>query len=336
MALVKERTNGKPVNVVARLASIPEKSVADKYISRQIGGQDDFALFDYAFKNDFNVLLEGDTGAGKTMAARAYAASRGKHFYSTPNNVGVEPSQLFGKLIPDETGLTLGVWQDGPVTDLARYGGVLLLNEVNFLPPRVATVIFSLLDDRREIVLLDHKGEVIRVHRPNCWCDLDAAECESRWLLVIADMNPDYLGTQKLNDAFRNRFGIQIQWDYDPQVESKLVKSKDLLDLVQKLRKGRKDGDLITPTSTNMMVEFERLQKALGLPFAVSNFIQHYDTEDRDAVQKTIQAIESNLVASYRRLEEAEKLVGKATGRVAVPKSDWELLEDEVDQWVGA
>jgi MoxR-like ATPase len=36
-------------------------------------------------------------------------------------------------------------------------------------------------------------------------------------------MNPDYIGTTPLNYAFRNRFDIQIPWDYDDAVEEKLI-----------------------------------------------------------------------------------------------------------------
>lgn len=331
--LVKAPVTDTPI----RIATVPDKSVADKYISRVVAMNGktevgDFDVFDITRKNGWNVLLEGDTGAGKTMAAMAYAAKNNLHFYSIPNNIGIEPSQLFGKFIPDETGGAIGVWQDGPVTDMVRNGGVLLVNEVNFLPPRVATVLFSLLDGRREIVLLEHKGELIRAHQgTECWCG--AADCTDKLLLVVADMNPDYIGTSPMNQAFRNRFEIQIPWDYDPAVEVKLVRSKTLLDLAAKLRKARKEADIVTPTSTNMLAEFGRMVEAFGLGFAISNFVQHYDPDDRKAVTEAIKTMTANLEVDFAPKPKTKPVKKEATAAVG-----WTAIDDDADvqKWLNS
>lgn len=290
----------KTLPATPRLASVPDKEILDKYIGRKFDNKTEFEIFEFAFRNEMNVLIEGPTGPGKTMAMRAFAAYMGKPFYSIPSNVGVEPSQLFGKLIPstdpDVGGL---VWQNGPVTDLVVNGGVLLLNEVNFLPPRVATVVFGLLDERREIVLLDNKGEVCRAHRfPVCWCD-DGVDCK-RQLFIAADMNPNYAGTIELNDAFRNRFAIQLDWDYDPEVETHLVRSTSLRDIAGMLRKQQKNGTISTPVSTNMLMEFERIVGELGIDFAATNFIGHFVEEDRAAARNALSVVRANLEADYR------------------------------------
>ncbi len=346
--LVKESPNGRtgPVEMAPRIASVPDQSIARSYVARKIGGIDDFVIFDLALNKGWNLLLEGDTGAGKTMAARAYAAHKGMFFYSTPNNVGIDPSQLFGKYIPDETGASIGKWQDGPVTDMVRYGGVLLMNEINFLPPRVATSLFSLLDGRREMVLLDHKGEVIRAHRPDCWCSLSDDECERHWLLIVGDMNPGYLGTQDLNQALRNRFELQVEWNYDSTVEKQLVKSSVLLDFANKMRKSRKDGDISTPTSTNMLVEFETLVfdmgPTIGLGFAMQNLVQHYDSEDRGAVQSALKTMESNLQDSYRKLTaqaddgSVDAPTRKTSTRTTQGKGNGWEFDDEINSWLGS
>ena len=334
-ALSKNSHRSESVKLLDRVASIPNKSIADKYVGREIGGVSDFDLFDIAMDNGWNILIEGDTGAGKTMAAQAYAAHRGAYFYSTPNNVGIDPSQLFGKFIPDESGKSVGVWQDGPVSDLVRHGGVLLLNEISFLPPRVATSIFSLLDARREIPLLDHKGEVLRAHRGKgkCWCGED--DCDNQRLLVLADMNPGYLGSAELNQALRNRFEIQLDWDYDPKVEKKLVKSDQLLAFAAKVRKSRKNGDLITPTSTNMLVEFETLVRQTSLKFAMTNLVQHYAEDDRQAVQETLRTMEANFVESYRQLNQETKPKKESTSKKPGDDAGWDFLDDdEVNSWL--
>jgi hypothetical protein len=259
------------------LATVPDASLATSYVNRKIDGVLDFEIFKFAHEQKVNVLIEGPTGPGKTTAVMAYAAKNEYPFYAIPSNVGVEPSQLFGKFIPDgEGGFE---WQDGPVTDLVRHGGVLLINEVNFMPARVATVLFGLLDKRREITLLDHKAEVIRAHDN---------------LLVVADMNPDYSGTHPLNQAFRNRFAIQLSWGYEAAVEKKLVSSTNLLDFAKALRRDVEKGTLFTPISTNMLMEFEKLAQ-FDFKFACGNFVNHFTVDERPAVKMVLDTFGDNI-----------------------------------------
>ena len=106
-------------------------------------------------------------------------------------NASMESRQLFGGFIPDGDG-GYG-WIDGPVTDVVRNGGVLLLDEMNFISPKIYTTLYPLTDGRRSITLLDHMGETIVAHED---------------LTIFATMNPDYIGTTPLNFAMRNRFDI--------------------------------------------------------------------------------------------------------------------------------
>lgn len=280
-----KRTTKAPVKTAdkpssgATLASVPDKKYFNEYISRDIvKGVSDFDLFDYARKEKQNVLIEGPTGPGKTSAVLAYAAREGMPFYAVPSNIGIEPSQLFGKFIPDHNGGFK--WVDGPVTSIFRNGGVLLINEVNFMPERVATVLFGALDKRREIVLLDNEGELIKGHDD---------------LLIIADMNPEYEGTRPLNKAFRNRFSIQVWWDYSPAVEKKLVKSDALRDMAAQLRKAHEEGEYETPCATNMLMEFEKMYADLGYEFAKLSLINHYAADERQAVDLVIETWKSKI-----------------------------------------
>jgi nitric oxide reductase NorQ protein len=311
-----------------RLASVPDISYFKNYISRQVvPGLSEFDIFDNALEKNHNVLIEGPTGPGKTSAALAYAAKRNMHFYAVASNIGVEPSQLFGKLIPNDDGNF--AWVDGPVTDIVRYGGVLLINEVNFIPDRVATVLFGLLDKRRSVTLLDHKGEVIEAH-PD--------------LLILADMNPEYEGTRPLNKAFRNRFAIQLWWDYDPAVEAKLVRSKELRTMAEKFRNAQKAGDYETPCSTNMLIEFETFMGDMGWAFAKMNFVNHFAQDERGAASQVIDTfragLERDLLTKKRDtdpteedMDDDEPMSDADRARIKkLPKAA--VQEDDDDPWV--
>lgn len=264
------------------LAAVPDQSLADRYVHRDIMGKHDFDVYDFARDNHINVLIYGPTGPGKTTSVEAWCAARGLRLATISGNAALEPSHLFGKLIPDENGNV--IWVDGPVTDVVRHGGVVLLDEFNFISPKIYTTIYSLTDNRRMITLLDHKGEVVKAHKD---------------LTVFATMNPDYTGTSPLNFAMRNRFDIQVPWDYDAGVESQLVPHKNLLILANLLRDEAAKGQYETPISTNMLIEFGVMVEGLSYEFAVENFIAHFASEEQASVRLVFQAHEFNIKSDF-------------------------------------
>ena len=227
-------------------------------------------------------MIYGPTGPGKTSSVEAWAAERELRLATISGNASMEPSQMTGKFVSDGEGAF--IWIDGPVTDVVRNGGVLLLDEVNFINPKIYTNLYSLTDGRRSIILLDHHGETIEAHKD---------------LTIFATMNPNYIGTTPLNFAFRNRFDIQIAWDYDDKVEEKLIKSDALRKVMQSLRLEANKGTYETPISTNMGMEFEELVGALGYEFAVENFIAHFHEDEQESVRMVFQTHAANIMSSF-------------------------------------
>jgi len=273
---------------VFQLASVPPMERAQQYVNRNIAGMQDFEIYDKARENKIDVLIYGPTGPGKTSSVVGWAAARKLRMATVSGNAALEPSQLIGKYIPDGKGEFM--WIDGPVTDVVRNGGVLCLDEVNFISPKIYTVLYSLLDARRALILLDHKGETIEAH-PD--------------LTIFATMNPSYIGTTPLNFAFRNRFAIQIPWDYDDKVEAKLVKSQAILTVAKQLRNEAAKGEFETPISTNMLMEFEQFITVFNYEFAVNNFVAHFDDEEQDKVRLVMTTHEYNIQEDFNLIEKA-------------------------------
>jgi MoxR-like ATPase len=257
---------------------IPESYFLDDYVGRTLYGVDDLSVMGRAHDMKHNVLIAGPTGAAKTSFVYAYAVQSQMPVINIACNGAVQPEQLLGQWLPKSDGqgyhfvpgeLVLGV----------MHGAIILLNEVNFMPPKIASVIYGLLDRRRTVYLPMAAGSdtptVIKAHPRT---------------LVVADYNPGYHGTRPLNQAFKNRFAIKLNWDYDHNVETELVTSPSLLELGEKLRASADAGDISTPIPTNMLMEFEDLayDEGLGIEYAVGNFVAAFEYEEQQVVSEVV------------------------------------------------
>jgi len=312
-------------------AYIPSLSVSHEYIGRKVqGGVWDIVMLDVALDNHENVLLAGDTGSGKTLLGEAYASKSRLMYYSLPCDVSIDPSSLFGKMtVTDVAGVYK--WQDGPVTDIVRNGGVLNVSEVNMMPPRIAASMYSLLDHRRCITLLSHNGEIVRAHigtkgKDACWCgsndETPDAECNGKRVLIIGDMNDRYRGTMELNAAFKNRWPHKVPFGYNDEVEEQLLKFPTLRDIAKKCR-ALSGVEIMTPVSTNLLMEFEKfaLEPRLGLDYAIANFVSAFGPDEQSPIEKVLDLNHKHLTDD----------IAFITGGSKAPVNDEELEEIEFD-----
>ena len=266
---------------------IPSLEKTSHYIPRTFtGGVTEDAMYDFAQTNNMNILIEGDAGTGKTTSALAYASKRHMNFFAVPCNSAIDFTQLIGGLFPDADGKLK--WIDGAITKIVREGGVLLINELNNAPKNLSQYLMSLLDDRRSITLMSHDNEVINAH-PD--------------LLVVADQNPNYRGTQLLNEAWKDRFEIKLRFDYDTTIEKKIITSSSLLELANGMRStSRRDeyasdrGTIFeTPVSPRILKTFEKLAKGLSFDFACDVFVNNFTDEERPAVKMLLEGTAYNI-----------------------------------------
>ena len=141
----------------------------------------------------YSMLFAGDSGTGKSTAARVIPARCGIPYVSINFSVNIEESDIFGSMIPNTMKASADdpefVWQDGVLTKAVRNGYCAVLEEINFARPGVLGKLNSLLDENRQIDL--PTGEVLRAH-PN--------------FRIIATCNVAYEGTNRFNKALINRF----------------------------------------------------------------------------------------------------------------------------------
>lgn len=271
---------------------IPPITKADEYVSRMIHGVRDIDLLRYAKQAQMSTLFVGDTGAGKTSLIQAYAATERLPLVVIECRDGIDPNTFFGQWVPTEDGKFR--WVESDLVQVFRYGGVVDLAECNFMRPKISATFHSALRDR-QVSVLERGGEVIHLHSD---------------VQFVGDYNDgaSYTGTFDLNPAFKNRFALKVPFDYDRGVEGQLVSMPILLEVADKLRERRKDGDIDTPVSTNMLIEFETFAIDISQDFAVENFIASFNEDEKPAVRE-VMVLHAATIAE--QLEEMKKLAGE-------------------------
>lgn len=276
-------------------AMIPQ-GVHGEYRQRRLrGGVPDLGLLEYAQDMHINVLMEGPTGSGKTMLPMAYAEHFDQPYYSIDCNGGVDPTQIYGRHVQDSE--RKWEFRYGGLPTIVTWGGVLVIEEINMMPPKLAAMLYSLLDARRMIRMTYNLGEIIRADQP--W-DPNDESAGFRDLLIVATYNEGYRGTYGLNEALRNRFGLTLDWGYDKSVESKLLFSETLREIADQVRDGL-GSDYITPMSTNRLVTFEQFVADISLDFAIDNLVASFAAHERASLQEQFKLNHSRLAQDYAK-----------------------------------
>lgn len=269
-------------------------NIIKEYVSRELPGgiKDVDALMTYWTSDRIdgyapNVGLVGDTQSGKTMlvevlahlVAKEMGLSKPLPIFLLAGNSAITDHDMFGQYRPDETGQL--VWMEGVVALAARVGGILYLDEVNAMPGAVTAALHPLADDRHQFVNIrkpvddGHGG-----HMP------DVVKASTN-LWIISTYNPGYSGMSKANEAFLARFRW-LQWNYDEEVEKKLIKSSAVRLLGQSLRVARDTRAVSTPVGTSSLQRLERDVAMFGVDYALWSFCGQFTSKSERTVVETL------------------------------------------------
>jgi len=164
--------------------------------------------------------------------------------------------------------------------------------------PRIALQLNPALDARRQLIIVDGGYQrVINAH-PD--------------LLIVATHNPHYRGTSEMNQAFKDRFGMKLVFDYDSSIERRILKSESLVDLAKQMRfdaspeiQYASSGVAYeTPISTRLFKAFEKIALGLGYDFAVECFVNNFLEEERNSVRTLLKGAEHNIKSDLGLLED--------------------------------
>lgn len=251
---------------------IPTKDQISWYIPRSFNGIDEFDIYEHARKTRKPILLEGHAGTGKTSSAVNFAYLKQVGVSIQSCSAGLQLSDMIGKttILPSgEAG-----WIDGALTRAMRYGGVYVLDEIDFAQPKVLQ---RLQDVATNYVLELHEnnGEVIHAH-PD--------------FVLVATYNNGYKHSNALNEAVLDRYKLKLYFDYDNTIESNVVKLPTLLKLANQMRDDAITGIYSTPVSLRMLKAFQELALDLNYDFAVNNFLMCFNADERPSVKLLLEA----------------------------------------------
>jgi hypothetical protein len=198
----KCKSGGGMVDAEAMKAQYTEDEYAQQLYTQVQSHYEDFdlkalnnSLRGFANGDIYAMMFIGESGTGKSTAARVIPYKCGIPYVSINFCVNIEESDLVGTMIPNPEKSKPEdpefIWQDGILTKAVRYGYTAVLEEINFARPGVLGKLNSLLDENRQIDLPN--GEILKAH-PN--------------FRMIATCNIAYEGTNRFNKALINRFEI--------------------------------------------------------------------------------------------------------------------------------
>ena len=175
-------------------------------------------IFTAAFHSNIPMILKGPTGCGKTRFVEYMAHQLGLPLVTVSCHEDLTAADLVGRYLFRDNQT---VWQPGPLTLAARYGGLCYLDEIVEARKDTTVIIHSLTDDRR-MLYLDKTGEVIHAH-PD--------------FMMILSYNPGYQSIVKdLKHSTKQRFASLIFDHPQPEVEAEIIRTESALCREQSLR----------------------------------------------------------------------------------------------------
>ena len=177
-------------------------------------------ILNKAYDAGLFVLIIGPKGTGKTSLVRDFAKNRNLNLESINFSLRTRESHLIGTKT-----LTEGTvrFDEGLLVKSMKEGNLLYLDEINSAEADVLLRLDEALDDRRQIVLKESTGEVVKA--------------KENWF-VVATINPlTHSGTKELPPQILSRFPVRIRLEYPPE--------KIELDIVKKHVSGNHESDII-------------------------------------------------------------------------------------------
>lgn len=272
--------------------------VNDGYIPRKMGNFTDIDILKKCFLTHRNIMLSGPPGGGKSAAVKHFCYKYRLPYVRVECHGGIEIADLVGQWTPNPECAGKFIWQDGLLTQLVRHGGVFVGDEINGMPREFALKFHGLLDDERRLILTEKDGEVINAH-PR--------------FMFVGCQNPGAEGTRRLNNAFFDRFHVVIEYDYDTEIEKKIIDDEFIRNFAVRAR-SMHGKELETFVSTRLMKHYVSNCEDFDEDAAAQFFLNKFDAEERQKVKEVYDLVVRGRKKRARKPEEVAAGLGALFG----------------------
>ena len=209
-------------------------------------------------------MLYGAPGCGKTALVEA---AFGDNLFTILGTGDTEVADLIGGYIQTPSG---GFeWMDGDLIKAAESGGIYFIDEIGLIDPKVLSIVYGLMDGRREItVTANPERGTVKAH-PEFY--------------VVAATNPNAPGV-RLSEALLSRFTVQVEMTTDWNLARKLGVSTTMVTAAQNLAKKQQSHEVSWAPQFRELLAFRDISEAFGTDFALANILAAAPEMDRPVV----------------------------------------------------
>jgi hypothetical protein len=239
----------------------------ENYYTRKWGEHDDVMVLRKSREISNYVLLYGAPGCGKTALVEAAFCEETGGLQTVLGSGDTEVADLVGGYVQTPSGGFL--WEDGPLLKAAASGGVLLIDEVGLIDPKVLSIVYGLMDGRREYTVTANPERGTVKAKPG--------------FFVIAATNPNAPGV-RLSEALLSRFTVQVEMTTDWGLARKLGAPTPIVTAAQNLAKKQQSSEVSWAPQMRELLAFRDLTATFGTKFAIANLLAAAPEIDRPVV----------------------------------------------------
>ena len=233
----------------------------EDYFARKWGEHNDVEVLRRAREKGHYVMLYGVPGTGKTAMVEAAFPDE---LYTVLGSGDTEVSDLVGSYVQTPSGKF--EWVDGALTKSAEEGKVLLIDEIGLIDPKVLTVVYGLMDGRKELpITANPERGTIKA---------------KEGFYVVSATNPNVAGV-RLSEALLSRFTIQAEMTTDWKLAGKLGVPQEAVVASQNLARKLEAGEVGWSPQFRELLAFRDVAKEFGTRFAIQNLLASAPEMDR-------------------------------------------------------